>query len=42
MAKDDNIVFFNGELRPENQVGIPIRDLVLSQPNCWQDRDGEA
>ena len=27
MAKDDNIVFFNGELRPEIQVGIPIRDL---------------
>ena len=27
MAQDGNIVFFNGELKPENQVGIPIRDL---------------
>ena len=27
MATDGNIVFFNGELRPEREVGIPIRDL---------------
>jgi branched-chain amino acid aminotransferase len=27
MASDDNIVFFNGKLMPEKEVGIPIRDL---------------
>ncbi len=27
MANTANIVFFNGELRPESEVGIPIRDL---------------
>ena len=26
MAESENIVFFNGQLRPESQVGIPIRD----------------
>lgn len=26
MAAPQNIVFFNGELKPENEVGIPIRD----------------
>ena len=26
MADSENIVFFNGQLRPESQVGIPIRD----------------
>ena len=26
MATSENIVFFNGRLRPESQVGIPIRD----------------
>ena len=26
MAASENIVFFNGRLRPESQVGIPIRD----------------
>ena len=26
MAQSENIVFFNGRLRPESQVGIPIRD----------------
>ena len=26
MAQSENIVFFNGQLRPESQVGIPIRD----------------
>ena len=26
MAQTENIVFFNGQLRPESQVGIPIRD----------------
>ncbi len=26
MAGPQNIVFFNGELKPENEVGIPIRD----------------
>lgn len=26
MAQTGNIVFFNGELRPESEVGIPIRD----------------
>ena len=27
MADNGNIVFFNGELKPENEVGIPIRDM---------------
>ena len=27
MAKNGNIVFFNGELKPESEVGIPIRDM---------------
>ena len=26
MARPQKIVFFNGELKPENEVGIPIRD----------------
>ena len=26
IARSENIVFFNGELKPESQVGIPIRD----------------
>ncbi len=26
MHKEENIVFFNGELKPESEVGIPIRD----------------
>ena len=26
MSQAGNIVFFNGELRPESEVGIPIRD----------------
>jgi branched-chain amino acid aminotransferase len=26
MSQPQNIVFFNGELRPESEVGIPIRD----------------
>jgi branched-chain amino acid aminotransferase len=26
MSQQQNVVFFNGELRPESEVGIPIRD----------------
>ena len=26
MTDSENIVFLNGKLRPESQVGIPIRD----------------
>ena len=26
MTPTDNIVYFNGELKPESQVGISIRD----------------
>ena len=26
MSESENIVYFNGQLRPESQVGIPIRD----------------
>ena len=34
-----NRVLINPRPGPHRKTGF---DLVLSQPNCWQDRDGEA
>ena len=34
---------FRAETEEVNGMpGVKISNLVLSQPNCWQDRDGEA
>ena len=40
-ATDQQTVIRTGEMRLDQKLGGGI-PLVLSQPNCWQDRDGEA